>query len=158
MTRTSLPWSHQTSHRAHSIRDWRLSLKIAVLIVGLSYPTETVLSTKITRSRIVLSFKDSPRRPFGRRPCGEETNGMSGKKNNIYKLPDMTANSFLHQVRDEWLALADGNKTVTNSYSRFIWTYSFVKAKYTWVFVERNFGHYFPTDHEQHSMLSPANN
>ena len=30
----------------------------------LSYPTETVLSNKITRNRIVLSFKDSPKKPF----------------------------------------------------------------------------------------------
>ena len=29
----------------------------------LSYPTETVLSNKITRDRIVLSFKDSPTKP-----------------------------------------------------------------------------------------------
>ena len=28
----------------------------------LSFPTKTVLSYKITRSRIVLSFKDSPRK------------------------------------------------------------------------------------------------
>ena len=34
----------------------------------LSYPTETVLSNKITRKRIVLSFKDSPRKSLGRRP------------------------------------------------------------------------------------------
>ena len=34
----------------------------------LSYPTETVLSNKITRNRTVLSFKDSPRKPLGRRP------------------------------------------------------------------------------------------
>ena len=34
----------------------------------LSYPTETVLSNKIGRNRKVLSFKDSPRIPFGRRP------------------------------------------------------------------------------------------
>ena len=30
----------------------------------LSYPTENVLSDKITRNGIVLSFKDSPRKPF----------------------------------------------------------------------------------------------
>ena len=36
--------------------------------VILSYPTETVLSNKITRNRIVLSFKDSPRKPLRRRP------------------------------------------------------------------------------------------
>ena len=37
---------------------------------GLSYPTATewtVLSNKITKARIVISFKDSPRRPLGRR-------------------------------------------------------------------------------------------
>ena len=40
----------------------------SVLMLRLSYPTETVLSNKITRNRIVLSFKDSPRKPLGRRP------------------------------------------------------------------------------------------
>ena len=34
----------------------------------LSYPTETVLSNKITRNIIVLSFKDSPRQPLRRQP------------------------------------------------------------------------------------------
>ena len=34
----------------------------------LSYPTETVLINKITRIRILLPFKDSPTKPFGRRP------------------------------------------------------------------------------------------
>ena len=34
----------------------------------LSYPSEPVLSIKITRNIIVLSFKDSPRKPLGRRP------------------------------------------------------------------------------------------
>ena len=42
---------------------YTIKYEVAVLIVGLSYPTETVLSTKITRNRIVLSFKDSPRKP-----------------------------------------------------------------------------------------------
>ena len=36
----------------------------------LSYPTETVLSYKITRNRIVLSCKDSPKKSLGRRPFG----------------------------------------------------------------------------------------
>ena len=36
----------------------------------LSYPTETVLSNKITKNRIVPSFKDSPRKPLRRRPIG----------------------------------------------------------------------------------------
>ena len=34
----------------------------------LSYPTETVLSNKITSNRMLLSFKDSPRKPLRRRP------------------------------------------------------------------------------------------
>ena len=34
----------------------------------LSYPTETVLSNKITRNNIVLSFKDSPQKPLRRQP------------------------------------------------------------------------------------------
>ena len=34
----------------------------------LSCPTETVLSNKITTNRTVISFKDSPRKPLGRRP------------------------------------------------------------------------------------------
>ena len=33
-----------------------------------SYPTETVLLNKITRNRIVLSFKERPRKPLRRRP------------------------------------------------------------------------------------------
>ena len=33
-----------------------------------SYPIETVLSNKITRNIIVVSFKEIPRKPLGRRP------------------------------------------------------------------------------------------
>ena len=40
----------------------------SVLIQRLSYPTETVLSNKITRNRRALSCKESPRKPFRRRP------------------------------------------------------------------------------------------
>ena len=43
--------------------------KASVLMQGLSHPTETVLSNEITKNRIVLSFKDSPRNPLRRRPC-----------------------------------------------------------------------------------------
>ena len=43
-----------------------------VVMQRLSYPTETVLSTKITRNRIVLSFKDSLREALGRRPGLDE--------------------------------------------------------------------------------------
>ena len=43
----------------------------------LSYMTETVLSHKITRNRIVLSFKDSPRNPLGRRPNDADRTGSS---------------------------------------------------------------------------------
>ena len=34
-----------------------------------AYLTEIVLSNKITKNRIVLSFKDSPRKPLRRPPC-----------------------------------------------------------------------------------------
>ena len=34
-----------------------------VVMQRLSYPTETVLSTKTTRNRLVLSFRDSPIKP-----------------------------------------------------------------------------------------------
>ena len=37
-------------------------------MLRLSYPTETVLSNKITRNIIVLSFKDIPWKPLRRRP------------------------------------------------------------------------------------------
>ena len=40
----------------------------SVIMQRLSYPTETVLTNKITRNRIVLSFKDSLRKPLRRRP------------------------------------------------------------------------------------------
>ena len=46
-----------------------LTLASSVLLMQrLSYWTETVLSNMITRNKIVLSFKDSPRKPLGRRP------------------------------------------------------------------------------------------
>ena len=39
---------------------YKLYYKGSVLMLRLSYPTETVLSNKITRNIIVLSFKDIP--------------------------------------------------------------------------------------------------
>ena len=45
----------------------------------LSYPTDTVLSNNITRNRIVLSFKDSPRKPLRRRPYYELLDKSSRK-------------------------------------------------------------------------------
>ena len=42
--------------------------KASVLMQRLSYPTETVLSNKITRNNIVLSFKHCPRKPLRRQP------------------------------------------------------------------------------------------
>ena len=38
----------------------------SVVMQRLSYPTEAVLTIKITRNRIVLSFKDSPQKPLRR--------------------------------------------------------------------------------------------
>ena len=46
-------------------------------MLRLSYPTETVLSSKITRNRIVLPFKVSPRKPLGRRPRERANNEIS---------------------------------------------------------------------------------
>ena len=46
----------------------RGSSQASVLMQRLSYPNETVLSNKITRHIIILSSKDSPRKPLGRRP------------------------------------------------------------------------------------------
>ena len=44
----------------------------SVVMLRLSYPTETVLSNKITSNRIILSFKDGPRKPLGRRPTRDD--------------------------------------------------------------------------------------
>ena len=44
--------------------------KASVVMQRMSYLTETVLPSKITRNILVLSFKDSPRKPLGRRPKG----------------------------------------------------------------------------------------
>ena len=46
----------------------------SVVMQRLSYSTETVLSNKITRNKKVLSFKDSPRKPLGRRPSEKGRN------------------------------------------------------------------------------------
>ena len=43
-------------------------VEASVLMQRPSYPTETVLSNNTARNRIVLSFKDSSRKPLGRRP------------------------------------------------------------------------------------------
>ena len=60
---TSPASSSHSSYSASSSRS-----EASVLMQRLSYPTETVLSTKTTRNIIVLSFKDSPREPLRRRP------------------------------------------------------------------------------------------
>ena len=46
----------------------------SVLMLRLSYPTETVLSN---RNRIVLSFKDSPRKPLRRQPMAAYSKHVS---------------------------------------------------------------------------------
>ena len=68
----SCPSPLTSSHAFHPSGAPRLrhnnhEAKVAVLIIGLSYPLETALSNKITRNTIVLSFKDSPRKPLRRR-------------------------------------------------------------------------------------------
>ena len=60
-----------TSDPAKDVRRgnyWGDREKASVLMQRLSFPTETVLSNKITKNRIVLSFKDSPQKPLRRRP------------------------------------------------------------------------------------------
>ena len=52
--------------------------KASVVMQRMSYLTETVLPSKITRNIIVLSFKDSPRKPLGRRP--REVHNLGGAK------------------------------------------------------------------------------
>ena len=52
-------------------------MKASVVMQRLSYPIKTVLNNKITRNRIVLSSKDSPRKPLGRRPGEGEDDEMA---------------------------------------------------------------------------------
>ena len=60
-----LEYGHLTM--CHAIEVYRANQpEASVLMQRLTYPTETVLSNKIARNRIVLSFKDSPRKPLGR--------------------------------------------------------------------------------------------
>ena len=56
-----------------------------VLKQRLSYPTETVLSSKNTRYRIVLSFIDSPRKPLGRHPNVSEQGSVAGLSDQAQK-------------------------------------------------------------------------
>ena len=53
----------------------KLQHKASVVMQRLSYRTETLLSNKITRNKIVLSFKDSPRKPLRRRPSTVQSVG-----------------------------------------------------------------------------------
>ena len=58
----------------------RFGLEASVVMQSLSYPTKTVLSNKITRNRIVLSSKDSPRKLLRRRPYGRKKGGRKGEE------------------------------------------------------------------------------
>ena len=77
MTLPALPWP--SGYAGATCYPLSLSLSLAIklyvyirplliLMQTLSYPTETVSSNKITRKRVVLSYKDSPRKILGRRP------------------------------------------------------------------------------------------
>ena len=55
----------------------------SVVIQRLSYLTETVLSNKITRNRIVPSFKNSPREPLGRRPTTAENERTTERESRL---------------------------------------------------------------------------
>ena len=62
-------FSHGTfSGGVRPVEKWKEREKASVLVQRLSYPTETVLPSKIPWNRIVLSFKDSPRKPLRWRP------------------------------------------------------------------------------------------
>ena len=52
---------------------------VIIAMQRLSYPTETVLSNKITRNRIVPSFKDCPRKTLRRRPSVGREEGPSSR-------------------------------------------------------------------------------
>ena len=72
--RLMVPWSSKnwTNKQVEPVQGERRKL----VIQRLSYPTETVLSNKIARSRIVLSFKDSPRKSLRRWPTDLFTHKM----------------------------------------------------------------------------------
>ena len=66
-----------------SFSGWPRTYEAGVLMHRLSYPTETVESNKIARYRIVLSFKDSPRKPLRRRPKVENHAPFCDHKSSI---------------------------------------------------------------------------
>ena len=82
----SMQFRGRPSDNKHTKSAFRLREKASVLTQRLSYPTETVLSIKITRHIIVQSFKDSPRKPFRRRPIE--------RKNNLVLIP-IGSNQFI---------------------------------------------------------------
>ena len=91
----SCPSPLTSSHAFHPSGAPRLrhnnhEAKVAVLIIGLSYPLETALSNKITRNTIVLSFKDSPRKPLRRRPTECLLLGIGKLCFVGYRYPDMS--------------------------------------------------------------------
>ena len=92
MFRRKQPCLHQ-NHVARLVWVWCIythedtQQKASVLKQRLSYPTETVLSNKIARNRIVLSFKDSPRKPLGRRPKVSRNLTATLPKHSLAALP-----------------------------------------------------------------------
>ena len=65
-TRLRLRLGSEMAPRKTNCFPFSLSHKASVVTQRLSYPPETVSSNKIT-NRIVLSFKDSPKKTLGRR-------------------------------------------------------------------------------------------
>ena len=53
---------------AGELQSRQISPEASVVMQRLPYSTETILSNKINRNRIVLSFEDNPRKPLRRRP------------------------------------------------------------------------------------------
>ena len=69
----------------------------------LSDPTETVLSKKITRNNIVLSFKDSPRKPLGQRPMVAMPLHKSGIIPAIHFLSMVFESEEIGVPDDQWI-------------------------------------------------------
>ena len=72
-------------------------VEASVLMQRPSYPTETVLSNNTARNRIVLSFKDSSRKPLGRRPTNIKGHRveLSGREKQCLKIDCNTFSSTL---------------------------------------------------------------
>ena len=63
-------------------------------MLRLSYPSETVLCSKFSRNRIVLSFRESPRKTLGQRPEGQTYVGA-----NVYRSSASQCGAFVPTLK-----------------------------------------------------------